>query len=90
MSHEMNEPKAGQRIRLITQMVNEPSSTIPVEFGMRAGIEGTIVATSFAGPKHLHMIYVRWDNGRSLSVLPYVDEFEVFDEPAACSKEGGE
>ena len=85
----MTEPKVAQRIRLISQIVNGASSTIPVEFGMRAGIEGTVVATSFAGPKHLHMIYVRWDNGRSLAVLPYVDRFEVFDEPAACSK-GGE
>ena len=74
----MTEPKVGQRIRLLARL-----------HPLRAGLEGTVVATSFAGPKHLHMIYVRWDNGQRLAVLPYVDRFEVFDEPAACSK-GGE
>jgi hypothetical protein len=60
-------------------MANGDSSVIPVEEGMVAGLEGTVVESSFSGPERFHMIYVKWDNGSCLSVLPYVDQFELIE-----------
>jgi hypothetical protein len=73
----MNEPLVGQRIRLLAQMTNPDSSCIPVEDGMAAGLEGTVVAACFSGPRKWHQISVRWDNGRTLAVLPAVDRYEL-------------
>lgn len=73
----MSEPRAGQRIRLLAPMTNLNSTRIPIEDGMPVGLEGTVVATCFSGPREWHQISVCWDNGRSLAVLPYVDCFEL-------------
>jgi hypothetical protein len=85
----MIQPRDGQRIRLLAQMTNGNSSWLPVEDGMPGGLEGTVVGSSFVGPADFHQIYVRWDNGRSLSVMPYVDQYELLDPPPATA-EGGE
>lgn len=69
----------GKRIRLLRQMTNPDSKWMPVEDGMPAGLEGTIRDASFDGPADFHQILVRWDNGRSLALLPHVDSFVVLD-----------
>lgn len=71
--------KVGQRIRLTAPMVNPNSGWKPVEDGMPAGLEGTIVHVNFDGPRDCHQISVKWDNGRSLGVMPYSDRYSVFD-----------
>ena len=64
---ERNYP-AGTRIRLI-EMPNDPA---PVP----AGSCGTVLAVYDAG-----QLLMQWDNGRSLSLLPGVDSFEVLERP---------
>ena len=59
--------KEGMRIKL-TSMVDDPNP-IP------AGTEGTIILVDDAG-----IIHVKWDNGRTLGVIPGVDEYVL--EPA--------
>lgn len=71
--------KVGQRIRLNSSMVNPDSHWKPVEDGMPKGLEGTIVHVNFDGPREWHQISVKWDNGRSLAVMPYADRYTVFD-----------
>ncbi len=85
----MIKPKDGQRIRLLAPMRNDNSSWMPTEEGMPPGVEGTVVGSSFAGPERLHQIYVRWDNGRSLSVLPYVDRYVLLNETDSNAATGG-
>jgi hypothetical protein len=58
-------------------MVNSNSSWMPVEEGMPAGLEGTINYVSIDGPRDFHQLGVKWDNGRSLSLLPGKDSFVV-------------
>jgi len=69
--------EVGKRVRLLAPMVNENSSWMPVEEGMPAGLEGTVVHVNFEGPREWHQVSVRWDNGRSLGLMPYVDAYEV-------------
>jgi hypothetical protein len=65
----MNEPiRKGDRIRLL-HMPDDPDP-IP------AGSTGTIDSVT-EGP--LGQIHVRWDTGRSLSLVPGVDRFEVIE-----------
>ncbi len=64
---ERNYPP-GTRIRLI-EMTNDPS---PVSVGTC----GTVLAVDDAG-----QLLMQWDNGRSLSLLPGVDSFEVIERP---------
>jgi len=71
--------KVGQRIRLTAPMVNPDSNWKPVEDGMPEGLEGTVVHVNFDGPRDWHQISVKWDNGRSLGIMPYSDRYTVFD-----------
>ena len=64
---ERNYPP-GTRIRLIEM----PNDTAPVP----AGSCGTVLAVDDAG-----QLLMRWDNGRSLSLIPGVDNFEVLERP---------
>jgi hypothetical protein len=58
-------------------MVNSNSSWMPVEEGMPAGLEGTINYVSIDGPRDFHQLGVKWDNGRTLGLLPGKDSFVV-------------
>lgn len=57
---------SGCRIELI-EMVNEP-------FAVPPGTKGTLHHIDDAG--HFHM---EWDNGRTISLIPGVDKFKVYD-----------
>jgi len=72
----------GDRVRLTAPMINENSSWMPVEQGMPAGLEGTINWLSLDGPREWHQIGVKWDNGRSLNLIPGKDSFVVLSETA--------
>lgn len=69
--------KIGDRVRLTAPMTNPDSNWMPVEKGMPAGLEGTIVHLSLEGPRDWHQVSVKWDNGRGLALMPYADSFEV-------------
>lgn len=58
----------GTRVRLVS-MPDDPG---PVP----EGTCGTVLAVDGAG-----QLLMRWDNGRSLSLLPGVDSFEVLERP---------
>lgn len=60
----------GQRVELV-RMDNDPN---PVPIGSR----GVIVAISESGDSRYHThVGVKWDNGRSLSVLLPLDEIRL-------------
>ena len=69
--------QVGDRIKLLAPMMNDNSDWMPVEKDMPVGLEGTVVHVNFKGPRDFHQISVRWDNGRSLSILPYRDQFQI-------------
>ena len=69
--------RTGDRIRLLS-MPDDPDP-VPV------GSTGTIVSVT-EGP--LGQVWVRWDSGRSLALVPGVDRFEVIErgpEPTAAA-----
>ena len=68
--------KEGTRVRLTAKMVNPDSKWMPEE-DIPVGTEGTVNWVSLDGPKKVHQIGVKWDNGRGLALLPYIDKFEV-------------
>jgi hypothetical protein len=74
---DSNMTKVGDRIKLLSPMTNHNSTWKPVEDGMPVGLEGTVTYVNFNGPREFHQISVRWDNGRSLSILPYHDQFRI-------------
>jgi hypothetical protein len=79
-------PEVGKRVRLLAPMTNENSKSMPVEHGMPAGLEGTVLRVQMDGDREWHQIGVQWDNGRTLNLLPYADHFTVFEQ---TKKEGG-
>lgn len=60
------EPKEGLRLRLLAKL-KDPFNPYP------AGEEGTILSVNDMGH-----IYVHWDNGNELSVIPGTDHYEIF------------
>jgi hypothetical protein len=78
----MAQYEVGQRVKLTAPMVNKNSTWMPVEDGMPVGLEGTITYVSLDGPREWHQLGVKWDNGRSLGLLPGKDSFVVIREPA--------
>ena len=81
--------KVGDRIKLLSQMKNSNSKWMPVEDGMPAGLEGTVNYVSMDGPREFHQIGVKWDNGRSLSILPGVDSYQIIEAPNDTNAEAG-
>ena len=81
----MAEYRVGQRVKLTAPMVNPNSTWMPVEEGMPAGLEGTITIVAMDGPWEWRQLGVKWDNGRSLGLLPGKDSFTVIKEPADVS-----
>lgn len=71
-----NDFAVGRRIRLIETMKNPGSSWLPEE-DVPVGTEGTIVYAQIIGNKVIDQITVKWDNGRTLGLLPYQDKYEV-------------
>lgn len=78
--------KVGQRVKLLSPMVNSNSTWMPVEEGMPSGLEGTITYVSCEGHPELHQLGVKWDNGRSLGLIPGKDSFTVIQEPANATQ----
>jgi hypothetical protein len=68
--------KIGKRIRLLDKMVNKDSTWMPEE-DLPVGLEGTIEHVSLSGSEQYQQIWVRWDNGRSLGVLPHTDKYLI-------------
>ena len=81
----MAEYRVGQRVKLTAPMVNPNSKWMPVEDGMPVGLEGIITYVSLEGPRELHSIGVKWENGRSLGLIPCKDSFTIIKEPADVS-----
>jgi len=59
-----NKYKQGTRIKLV-QMVQDPQPIEPNTLGIVDFVDDV---------GHIHM---KWDNGRTLALIPNVDEFEV-------------
>jgi hypothetical protein len=78
--------KVGQRVKLMAPMVNTNSTWMPVEDGMPVGLEGTITYVSCEGHPELHQLGVKWDNGRSLGLIPGKDIFDVIQESAHANQ----
>ena len=57
--------KAGDRVRMI-EMSPDPYGTIP------SGTEGTVTG----GCERMKVLYVKWDNGSTLSICTDVDVYE--------------
>ena len=71
-------PEVGKRVRLLSRMTNPDSKYMPEE-DLAVGSVGTIINIHTESRPEFHVIEVRWDCGRGLSLLPYIDKFEVFD-----------
>ena len=67
----------GQRVKLTAPMVNENSSWMPVEKDMPVGLEGTIDYVSVDDAHKYGQLGVKWDNGKTLGLIPGKDSFIV-------------
>lgn len=74
---DSDSPLIGRRVKLLRAMTNPGSKWLPVEDGMPAGLEGTITYADMSGPLQFQQLGVRWDNGRTLGLIPHVDAFEL-------------
>lgn len=68
--------KEGSRIRLKSKMKNPDSQKMPEE-DIPVNTEGTVVWVNCEGPVEYHQVRVNWDNGRTLSILPHIDKYEL-------------
>lgn len=68
---------AGSRIKL--HHMDDPLSPVP------SGTEGTVLFVDDAGQLHM-----KWDNGRTLALVPGVDSFARINKPEKEKKKGGE
>lgn len=66
----------GKRIKLLGTMLNPDSNWMPME-DIPVGAEGTISFVSIHNSDY-DLIGVHWDCGRTLSILPYKDHYEIF------------
>lgn len=66
----------GKRIRLLGVMKNINSTWLPEE-DIPVGTEGTITWVEIHGSKRFDQITVAWDNGSTLGLFPYQDEYKV-------------
>jgi hypothetical protein len=60
----------GKRVKLI--LMNDDPKTNPIE----PNTMGTIMSVD-----DMNYYCVKWDNGRTLNLLPDEDEYEIFDNP---------
>lgn len=59
--------KKGDRLKLISPIINSDSTWMPIEKDMPVGLEGSVVDVSEAyGDVYIAM---KWDNGRTLSLF---------------------
>jgi hypothetical protein len=62
---QTHKEQVGKRVKLIE--MNDP-------FPIESGTEGTIVHVD-----DMNQYHVKWDNGRTLSLIPDEDSFEIID-----------
>lgn len=67
----------GTRIRLLE--MKDPFAPVP------PGACGTVESVDDIGQLHM-----KWDDGRSLAVIPGTDNFEVLSRPARAREKGGD
>lgn len=72
----MEMPAVGDRIRLIS-MPNDPC---PIEPGSEGVVQNVVDLIGFGAGDH--QIWVKWDSGRTLSLVCPPDEFAVISERA--------
>lgn len=63
--------RKGDRIRL-THMGSDPDP-------MKPGEEGEVIGWNNGGDPRFHQLWVKWDSGRGLSLLPGQDRWEVIE-----------
>ena len=65
----MSRPEVGARVCLLAM----PGDPDPIPFGTK----GTVTGGSDGFGPSSQQVWVRWDNGRSLNLIPGIDVFEV-------------
>lgn len=70
--------EVGARVRLTGKMVNPGSDWMPEE-DLPVGSEGTVVHVSYGGRPEDASVSVRWDCGKSLAIIPHLDQFEILE-----------
>jgi hypothetical protein len=67
MNPKRDTTKNGKRIKMLETMSEDPNPIFKDEMGTVQYIDD------------MGYIHVKWDNGRTLSVLPEVDKYEILD-----------